>query len=490
MIFNSIDFLLFFPLAVLLFFAAPVRYRGHTLLGLSLFFYGSWSVPLACLMVATTALNHTAALRIDRTSSVRAKKAWLALALVASFAVLFVFKYLDLAISTVNLVGGALGVDQKIPLARLILPVGISFYTFQAASYTLDVYRGERAEPSMISTQLFVAYFPQLVAGPIERAHHLMRQLQGETRLDLAGLREGGTLILLGLFKKIVIADRLAVLANAVYSSPSSQRPAYLVVGTLAFAFQIYADFSGYSDIAVGCARILGHELMLNFNAPYEAASITEFWRRWHISLSTWFRDYLYLPLGGNRVSRGRWIRNVLVVFGVSGLWHGASWTFLIWGLLHGVYLVVEVLVARLLGQEDALKKVAHELPPVQRWARRLLTFALVCVGWIFFRASTFSDALRILAAAPAGLAEIARAPRAVLAGLPALGLPRSQLALLLAALLLLRWIHLTHRGEQARHLFARYPLPLRVICTFALAFLVSVFGYGAANAEFIYFQF
>ena len=331
MLFNSFEFAVFFIIVVLLYFALPFRYRWLHLLISSYIFYMSWRWEYIFLIVGQTVVIFYCGRNIARSEGVFRRKVWLTLSLVWSLGLLFFYKYYDFARRSLEEAGAELGMTPALPMMDVIVPVGISFYTFQALSYTIDIYTGNVEEERHFGRfALFMAFFPQLVAGPIERASNLLIQLRRNNSLDLERLSSGLALMLWGLFKKVVIADRLAIYVNQVYGDPSVHSGSTLLLATYFFAFQIYCDFSGYSDIAIGAARILGYDLMQNFRLPYLAQSIAGFWRRWHISLSTWFRDYLYFPLGGNRVGLRCWVFNIIVVFTVSGLWHGAAWTFVV----------------------------------------------------------------------------------------------------------------------------------------------------------------
>ena len=321
------------------YFALPHRLRWMLLLAGSYYFYMCWNASYALLMLFSTAVTYACGLLVGRAQSVKAKKGWVALSLCLNLSILFFFKYYGLFAGTLQ---SALGGSVRLPQLNVLLPVGISFYIFQALGYTIDVYRGDIAPMRHFGKYaLFVSFFPQLVAGPIERSGNLIRQFDEKHRPDYEQIREGAVLILLGLVKKLVISDRLAVLVDKVYGDAAAWGAPAIIVATVCFAIQIYCDFSGYSDIAIGSAKLLGFRLMKNFDRPYFARSIAEFWRRWHISLSSWFRDYLYFPLGGSRVKTGRWVFNLMVVFLISGLWHGASWTFVAWGAINGLYQVI-----------------------------------------------------------------------------------------------------------------------------------------------------
>ena len=392
MIFNSIEFLLFYPLVLLLYFVLPKCCKWPLLLTASYFFYMIWNPPLIFLILFTTAVSYVSAIIIEKTENKRRKKFWLAMTLITSLGVLFFFKYFnflaDSAISIWNLFGG----ETDFVALNLILPVGISFYTFQTLSYVIDVYRGDiKAERHFGWYALFVSFFPQLVAGPIERPDNLLPQLKESHKLEADNAFVGLQKIAIGFFKKIVVADLIAEFVNAVYNNPAESTGLGIIIASVLFSVQIYCDFSGYTDIAIGCARIMGIRLMQNFDRPYRARSIKEFWARWHISLSTWFRDYLYIPLGGNRCSKARHYFNLFVVFLVSGLWHGASWTFVIWGCLHGIYQIVGMMTKK---PREALHRKLHIKEDslfLTLW-QRFWTFVLVCFSWIFFRANSTED--------------------------------------------------------------------------------------------------
>ncbi|MEW6282066.1 MAG: MBOAT family O-acyltransferase [Candidatus Eremiobacterota bacterium] len=376
MLFNSFHFLVFFGVVVGLYFALPDRWRVPLLLLASGYFY-MVAIPVYILiLILLIAIDYTAGLWIDRAVGFR-RKLLLVVSLVANVGVLGFFKYWNFFAT--NLGAGSEWLHQ------FVLPIGLSFHTFQSMAYTIEVYSGTiRPEPNLLRYSLYVLFFPQLVAGPIERPNWMLPQFRLSHRFDSERIVQGLRQILWGMFKKVVIADRLAILVDLVYDTPQGQPGPALFLATLFFAFQIYCDFSGYSDIALGTARVLGYRMMLNFRKPYLATSVSDFWRRWHISLSTWFRDYVYIPLGGSRCGLGRQLGNLLITFLISGLWHGANWTFVVWGALHGAYLMGEILLNRFLTW----------LP---RLLRRAYVLALVLAAWVFFRADTVQDAWFVL---------------------------------------------------------------------------------------------
>lgn len=396
MLFNSFEFAVFFPTVVALYFWLRPSFRWLLLLAASLYFYMAFVPQYALILLVTITVDYFAARRIE-VSSGKARKAWLGVSLFANFGFLVFFKYAGFLTNNVSALAQAIGWNYPIGIIQVLLPIGISFHVFQSVSYTIEVYRGTlRAERHYGYLALYVLYFPQLVAGPIERAQNLLHQLRETHRFEYQRVVSGLRLILLGLFKKVVIADHLAHLVNPIYANPSGFSGPQVLLATYCFAIQIYCDFSGYTDIARGAARVMGVELMKNFDGPYLARSIPEFWRRWHISLSTWFRDYLFIPLGGSRVSAPRVALNLSIVFLISGFWHGAAWTFVFWGFLHGVYVVSSFFTANL--RAAWVRSIRLDrLPRFHSVIQILITFHLVCLSWVFFRAETFASALAVL---------------------------------------------------------------------------------------------
>jgi alginate O-acetyltransferase complex protein AlgI len=343
MFFNSLEFVIFFPLVVFAYFALPYKWRWSLLLLASYYFYMCWRPEYIILIIASTLIDYFAGLRMGQVNKKKRKK-YLILSLCTNLGLLFAFKYFNFFNNSLQATFNQFNLFYNVPAFSVLLPVGISFYTFQTLSYSIDVYRGDREPERHLGIfALYVAFFPQLVAGPIERSTHLLPQFYEKHNVDYVRITNGLKLMTWGFFKKLVIADRLAIYVNQVYNAPGDFHGAHIWIATYFFAIQIFCDFSGYSDIAIGAAEIMGYRFMKNFRRPYLAQSIAEFWKRWHISLSTWFRDYLYIPLGGNRVGKWRWYYNLFVVFMVSGLWHGANWTFVVWGALHGLYLVFAI---------------------------------------------------------------------------------------------------------------------------------------------------
>jgi alginate O-acetyltransferase complex protein AlgI len=392
MLFNSLEFLIFFPTVTLLYYIFPHRYRWALLLTASCIFY-MFFIPIYILVLfATILIDYFAALQIEATEG-NNKRKWLLIAIVSTILVLFIFKYFNFINDNLIYLSHLIHWNYPIQSLAIILPLGLSFHTFQSLSYVIEVYRGEqKAERHIGIFSLYVMFYPQLVAGPIERPQNLLHQFYEDHKLDYSKVTSGLKLMALGMFKKVVIADRLAPFVNHAYSNPYEIDGASLTLATVFFAFQIYCDFSGYSDIAIGSARVMGFHLMENFNAPYLAKSIADFWRRWHISLSTWFRDYLYMPLGGNRCTLNKWSLNVLITFGVSGLWHGANWTFIIWGLLNGIYLLVGRLTKKMRSRIWSLP-IFKNITFLSEIVGVLCTFTLITFSWIFFRANNLQDA-------------------------------------------------------------------------------------------------
>jgi len=385
MLFNSSTFFVFLVLIFVVFWKTvrvSPRFGNLVLLAGSYIFYGWWDWRFLILIIVSSAADFFIGARIHTSKISRNRKILLVASLIINIGMLFFFKYFNFFIDSFKVLFSPFIETGQWNSLNVILPVGISFYTFQTLSYTIDIYN-EKIEPtkSALTFFTFVAFFPQLVAGPIERAGNLIPQFEAKRSFSYVQGTKGLKLILWGLFKKMVIADQLAVVVNAVYSSPENYNGWGIVLATFLFGFQIYSDFSGYSDIAIGTSRLFGIELMTNFQTPYFSTSFREFWHRWHISLSTWFRDYLYIPLGGNRFGIQKWARNIIITFTISGLWHGASFTFLIWGFIHGIFLVAEHFISPFFRLKGKLKNIAGFL----------ITFIVVNFAWLFFRAENWN---------------------------------------------------------------------------------------------------
>ena len=395
MLFNSLEFFIFFPIVVALYYLLPHKQRWVLLLLASCYFYMVF-VPVYILILGFTIIvDYFAGMWLEDTRGSR-RKLLLIASILANTGVLAVFKYYNFLNENLSVLLKGFTIENPIPYLSILLPIGLSFHTFQAMSYTIEVYRGkQKAERNFGIYALYVMYFPQLVAGPIERPQHMLHQFHRENTFDYENIREGLKHIIWGLFKKVVIADRISEYVNVVYNNPHDYQGAHLLLATLFFSVQIYCDFSGYSSIAIGTSKIFGINLMVNFQRPYLAQSIRDFWKRWHISLSTWFKDYLYIPLGGNRVAVSRGYFNLFVVFLVSGLWHGANWTFVIWGALHGFYSAFAQFTQPVRNRINTFLGLP-KVPFVFNLMQITITFCLASFAWIFFRAQSFTDAMYI----------------------------------------------------------------------------------------------
>jgi D-alanyl-lipoteichoic acid acyltransferase DltB (MBOAT superfamily) len=486
MLFNSLQFLAYFFIVVLVYFIIPFRFRWVWLLGMSYYFYMNWNPEYALLMAISTIVTYLSGILIEKKTKL--KKLWVCLSFGINLSILFFFKYFNFLRENLIYITEKLKLGIEIPNFDVLLPVGISFYTFQALSYTMDVYRGDiKAQKNLGKYALFVSFFPQLVAGPIERSTNLLNQLDKKNSFDYDRVKNGLLLMLWGFFKKIVIADRLSVVVNTVYNNVERYEGFTLIIASIFFAFQIYCDFSSYSDIAIGSANVMGYNLMKNFERPYFSKSIAEFWRRWHISLGTWFRDYLYFPLGGSRVSKTKRYRNIMIVFLVSGLWHGASWNFIIWGALHGIY---QLLGIELKPWRDRFVKKFH----IDRNAyghklyKVVTTFLLVDFAWIFFRANNFHDAKYIIK-------NILKFNPWVLfdGSLYNLGLDQKDFRIAIYSIVFLISIHLVQRNREIREKIKTQNIWLRYLCYLMPILSIFIFGMYGTNydaSQFIYFQF
>lgn len=398
MLFNSFSFLIFFPIVVLLYFAISPKYRWIWLLFASYYFYMSWNAVYGLLLMASTVVTYIVGLLVDKyKDQTKYRKLILAAGLIINLGILAYYKYFVFIAGNINSVLSRIGISLRIPEFDILLPVGISFYTFQALGYAIDVYRGEtKVERNLFRYALFVSFFPQLVAGPIERSNNLLKQIQTAQTFSYERFQKGLMMMGYGYFLKVVMADNISVVVSTVYGDIKKYNGVYLIVATVLFAFQIYGDFGGYSLIATGAARVMGFDLMENFNAPYLSQSVTEFWHRWHISLSQWFRDYLYIPLGGNRKGTIRKYFNVMVVFLLSGLWHGASWNYVIWGGLNGIFQVIEGMCKKISARFCEIFKIKTELEMFKVF-KVLVTFILVDFTWLFFRAGGAAEGFGII---------------------------------------------------------------------------------------------
>lgn len=396
MLFNSFNFLFFFIIVTTLFFLTPYRMRWLLLLISSCYFYMAF-IPIYILILGfTIVVDYIAGIYIENAKGKR-RKLFLIFSLIANIGVLAVFKYYNFLNENLSFLMHGFGLANPIPYLAILLPIGLSFHTFQAMSYTIEVYRGhQKAERHFGIYSLYVMFYPQLICGPIERPQNLLHQFREKYDFEYDRVAEGLKLILWGFVKKLVIADRLAIYVNPVYNNPEHHNGMTLLLATIFWSIQLYCDFSGYSDIAIGVAKIMGFKLMTNFNRPNLAKNVAEYWKRWHISLSTWFKDFLYISLGGNRVSIPRWYFNLLLVFLISGLWHGANWTYIIWGGLNGFYFVFAIITKKFRRNVNAITGI-EKLPKLNQFIQILTTFLLLSFARIFFRANNVSDAFIII---------------------------------------------------------------------------------------------
>ena len=471
MLFNSFQFFLFFPIVTALFFILPHKFRWFLLLTASCYFYMVFKPVYILILFFTIIIDYYVGIFLEKSDS-KSKKLILILSLIANIGILAFFKYWNFINDNISALLGLIQTPNPIPYLEILLPIGLSFHTFQAMSYTIEVYRGnQKAENHFGIYALYVMFYPQLVAGPIERPQNVLHQFHEVHYFNYQQFKEGLKRMLWGLFKKVVIADNLSRIVNLCYDNPSEHSGLMLLIATIFFTFQIYCDFSGYSDIALGSAKCMGFDLMTNFNLPYISRSISEFWGRWHISLSTWFRDYLYIPLGGNRVSKRRWMLNVFIVFVVSGLWHGANYTFIIWGFLHGLYTLFGIITKDF--QEKFIKSRIINIG---------LTFLIVAFAWIFFRAKNLDFAIQIISK----IFSLKTYGAAILVNeLSVFGITKFFIILLLLLLFILidRFITKLLNGN---YLIST----LSNILVFSLMLaMLTIFGYYG-ETQFIYFQF
>lgn len=489
MVFNSIEYLFFLPIVLVLFFIVPQKIKWIVLLIASYYFYMSWNPKYIILLLFFTIFNYYIALRIDKNNEKTKRKRLLIISVVTNLSMLFIFKYLNFFVENVNILLNALNIQNKRHIINIILPMGISFYTFQTLSYVIDVYNKKiNAEKNIGIFALYVSFFPQLVAGPIERSSSLLPQFYKKHKFDYDNVTNGLKIMAWGFFKKIVIADRIAVMVNVVYNNPQKYTGLPLILATFAFGIQIYCDFSGYSDIAIGTAKIMGFNLMQNFNRPYFSKSISEFWRRWHISLSSWLRDYVYIPLGGSRVSKNRTYLNLFITFLISGIWHGANWTFISWGALHGIYLVLGKVLKP---AKDKLVKIIKldRLPAIHKFISIILTNLLVMFAWIFFRANSMNDAIYIIKNLFVNL-KLALIPSYVISTIFNLGLNNVDTVIIVFSVLILIIVSIIERKESWISLLQRKPIFFRFSVYYVLIMYLIFFMYYIGNSKFIYFQF
>ena len=491
MLFNSYSFMIFFPIVLTIYFVIPKKARYMWLLLASYYFYMGWNVKYAALIAFSTIITYVCGRLLGKTQH---KKWVIGGCLGINLAILFFFKYFDFFMGSVNQVLVKVGVSPLQTGFDIILPVGISFYTFQALGYIIDVYRGDiEPEKNFFRYALFVSFFPQLVAGPIERSKNLLHQVDHveEIRLwNYKRIMDGLMLMLWGYFLKMVIADRAAILVDTVYNQYWMYGSIEIILATFLFGVQIYCDFASYSQIAIGAAKVMGFELMENFNAPYLANSVKDFWRRWHISLSSWFKDYLYIPLGGNRCSRIKKYRNLMITFLVSGLWHGANWTFVIWGGLHGIYQIIgDVLrpVKEKLNQKLAVKTESFSY----KFGQIVITYILVSFTWLFFRAESVSAAFEMVKNIFTKINPWVLYDQS----LYKLGLDLTEVHILVVALVLLILVDCVRffKGQTIEKFLNEQCLYFRWGVVFFLLFFIFIYGsygIGYSAQQFIYFQF
>lgn len=479
MLFNSFDFFIFFPFVVSIFFLIPHKFRWLWLLAASCYFYMAF-IPIYILILFLTILvDYWAGILIERTEGIQ-KKIVMIISIIVTCLILFIFKYFNFFNSSFQALADFLHWNYSVKNLNIILPIGLSFHTFQSLSYVIEVYRGQqKAEKNFGIYSLYVMFFPQLVAGPIERPQNLLHQFYQTHSFDYKRVTDGLKLILWGLFKKVVIADRLAIYVDQVYNNPMDHTGAPVILATYFFAFQIFCDFSGYSDIAIGTAQVMGFNLMDNFRRPYFSKTVAEFWKRWHISLSTWFKDYIYIPMGGNRVEKMRWYWNLFFVFTISGLWHGANWTFMIWGTLHGAYLIIGLLT------KSMRDKFCHwikldRMPTFHRYIKIIITFHLIVFAWIFFRANSFHDALIIIK----NMLNIDFTQLGI-----NIALGKEELLIAFWAIAFMEFVHLIQRHQGIRHMLSQKPALIRWSVYYCMTMSVILLG-EFGNREFIYFQF
>lgn len=474
MLFNSLQFFVFFFVVYSLYLASKHKWQNRMLLVASYVFYGTWDWRFLSLIVISTVIDYYCGIRIDETNDIKKRKRFLAFSIVANLSILGFFKYFNFFAENLQGLLGILGLQVQPHFLNIILPVGISFYTFQTMSYTLDIYRGQlKPTRKFLDFALFVSFFPQLVAGPIERASHLLPQVLSKRKVTLDKFYEGCYLIFWGLFLKVFVADNLATLVDPVFASEPPYSGAKVLLALYAFAFQIFGDFAGYSNIARGLGKCMGFDIMVNFNLPYFATNPSDFWRRWHISLSTWLRDYLYIPLGGNKRGTVFTYRNLAITMLLGGLWHGAAWTFVIWGAYQGVLLVIHRLARPVLELFPKIKN--HSLRNIWWGIRVFFFFHLVCLGWLFFRADSCAQVFEMFSALGSGFHSLSR-------NTPEL---RSLLFYSLPLILIQCWQY----RKNDLMIIREWPPYVRFSVLFILLNLM-IFLSSIKSSEFIYFQF
>lgn len=475
MLFNTLGFAVFFPLVFVLYWFVTnksLKLQNILLLVVSYFFYACWDWRFLFLLMFSTFLDYFTGLKMVDDSS--RKKFWFWLSVIINLGFLGVFKYYNFFITSFSSMVAGFGFYPNPPLLEVILPVGISFYTFHGLSYVIDIYKGRiEAERNIVDYSLFVSFFPLLVAGPIERATHLLPQIKRKRTFNYSNAVDGLRQILWGLFKKVVIADQCAIVVNTIFDNQAESSGSTLLLGAVLFAFQIYGDFSGYSDIALGTARLLGIELLQNFSFPYFSRDIAEFWRRWHISLSSWFRDYLYIPLGGSKGGTWMKIRNTFIIFIVSGFWHGANWTFIMWGVLNALFIMPSIIFKTNRNNLDIVAQ-GRLLPNIREALSMFVTFSLTVFAWIFFRAESVTGAINYIKAI------FSRSLLSIPADLP------NRLLLLIVIFMIVEWI-----GREGKYALERFfKLNWFLQALFYYLIIYAVLFFNGKEQQFIYFQF
>ena len=492
MLFNSSQFLIFFPIVTLLYFVLPHNYRWFMLLIASCIFYMAFIPVYILILFVLILIDYFAGILIERASDKKHKKIFLIISIVATCLTLFIFKYFNFFNMNFSRIAELLHWNYPIGFLSLLLPIGLSFHTFQSLSYVIEVYKGRyKAERNLGIYSLYVMFYPQLVAGPIERPANLLHQFYEKHSFEYKRVTDGLKLMAWGMFKKVVIADRMASYVNLVYGDPGSYDGVALVISTLFFAYQIYCDFSGYTDIAIGAAQVMGFKLMDNFAKPYFAKSISEFWRRWNISLSSWFRDYVYIPLGGSKVVKWKWYFNLFITFLISGLWHGANWTYVLWGAINGVYIILGNYTQA--AREKMAKLLGFtKIPVLHRYLKVVTTFCLVCFAWIFFRANNISDAFYVVSHLFSGWQHfflvLSGNPKALFAT-AWMGHSFGYLIFTFATIVFLEFVHLIQRYGSVRQMVSAQPWFVRWPVYYCFMMSILVFGVFK-KSPFIYFQF
>jgi D-alanyl-lipoteichoic acid acyltransferase DltB (MBOAT superfamily) len=487
MLFNSFSFLVFFPTVTLFYFLIPHRYRWFFLLTASCVFYMAF-IPIYILVLALTiAIDYTAGLLIEKTEG-RRKKVFLVISILSTCGVLFVFKYFNFFNSNLARIAQFFHWNYPIEILNLILPIGLSFHTFQSLSYVIEVYRGNfKAEHHFGIYSLYVMFYPQLVAGPIERPGNLIHQFYEKHTYDDQRVVDGLKLMVWGFFKKVVIADKVAIIVERIYLDPTQHTGIPLIAGALFFGIQVYCDFSGYSDIAIGAAQVMGFRLRDNFNRPFHSTSMIEFWRRWHMSLMSWFRDYVYIPLGGNRVGKWRWYYNIFFTFTLSGLWHGAGWGYVLWGSLNGCYLIFSDWTKNL--RKRGVQGIRLDrFPKFHHGLQIAFTFLLFCFTLIIFRSKSLSDAFYVITHLGTGLGS-SEGIKMSIRSLYDLGLDRYQLIFLAISMLVMELVEGIEPLRNMRQMFFNKPVLFRWAMYYLIILFLIFFGEYNDHA-FIYFQF